>query len=143
MHLVEEFLFGEGAGEVAVVLVVLLPLLEGGVAFAGEQVDLLLEELVVEVVVLDLLQEADEGFLEFAACLADVDERLVDEDHLVLGDGLSRVVTQLVLRPHLLNLLGEVLALSRGRILHHRVPIEYAVFVGNILSVFLIEAIEV
>ena len=78
LHLVEELLLGKRAGEVAVVLVILLSLLEGRMALAGKEVDLLLEQLVVEIIVFDLLQEADEGLLESTARLTDVDQWLVD-----------------------------------------------------------------
>lgn len=60
LHLVEELLLGQWTGQMAIMLIILLPFLEGGMTFAGEEVDLFLEELVIEIVVFDLLEEAYE-----------------------------------------------------------------------------------
>lgn len=119
-----------------VMLVVLLPLLEGRMAFARQEVDLLLEELIIQIVVLNLLQETNERLFEFMPSLPYVYQRLVDKYHLILSNSLTRIIPQLILRPNLLYLLRKVLTLRRGHVLHHRIPIEDPTFVGNILSIF-------
>lgn len=113
LHLIKKFNFGKWAGIAAIVVVILLPILEGRMALAGQEVDALLEVLVVQVVVPSLIDEVDEAFSELIPRLLDVDQRLVYQDDLVLRDLLLGVVPHLLLAPHLLHLLRKVLALRR------------------------------
>lgn len=118
-----------------VMLVILLSLLEGRVAFARQEVDLFLEELIIQVVVLNLFEETNERLFEFMASLLDVYQRFVDKYDLILSNSLPSIVPQLILRPYFLNLLRKVLTLRRADFLNHRIPIKDPTFVGNILSI--------
>lgn len=142
MHLIEEFLLGQGTSQLAVMLVVYLPFVESGVALAGQVMDALFEQLIIQVVVLNLLQKHYERLFEFGACFLNVDERLADEKDLVLGDSFFGVILELILSSHLLYLFGTILSLWR-LLLDDAVPIEYPALIGQVLSILEIEAFEV
>lgn len=142
LHLIEEFLLGQRTGQLTVVLVVDLPFVESRVALAGQVVDALLEQLIVQVVILYLLQEYYERFFEFCPRFLDVDERLADEEDFILGYCLLRVVLELILGPHLLYLFRTIFPLWR-LLLDDVVPIEYSALVGQVLRVLEIQAFEI
>lgn len=82
-------------------------------AFAGKEVDLFLKELIVEIVIFYLLEEAYKGLLESTPSLTDVNQRLIDQHHLILRDSLPTVIPKLILRSYFLDLLREVFPLRR------------------------------
>lgn len=105
LHFVEQLLFGESPSLSPELLVALLPLRQARVALAGQEVDVLLEGLVVEVVVLDLLQETHEGLLEVVPALLDVNQGPTHYQKLELLEGLLYYQSQLPILLHQLYLL--------------------------------------
>lgn len=84
LHLVEELLLGQRTSQLAIVLIVDLSFVESRVALAGQVMDALLEQLIIQVVIFNLLQENYEGLFEFGARFLYVYEWLANEKDFIL-----------------------------------------------------------